>query len=125
MNLFMPIRYKVVSDRKSCMTYDTPKYCLFYEKDSIVEAKKETLGIFLFRTREDAFHFLRRNFVENNEILRVETLSKETILSATNYIGDVSNETNLNNFYISRNQSKGARIMYPGTILCHKIKVLD
>ncbi len=121
----MPIRYKVVSDRKSCMTYDTPKYCLFYKKNTIVKAKKETLGIFLFRTREDAFHFLMRSFVENYEILRVKTLSKETILSATSYIGYVSNKTNLDNFYSSKDQSDCTRITCPGTILCHKIKVLD
>lgn len=49
-------KYKVVKKKsnKSCIVNGNSKFCLTYEKDTYVKALEKTLGIMVFKTRQDA-----------------------------------------------------------------------
>ena len=63
------IAYKVVTqERKSCYVNGSKIFCLVYDKDSVVTARKKTLGIFCFTHKCYAEKF---NYEHFNGICRI------------------------------------------------------
>jgi len=66
------IAYKVTTyDRKSLFISETA-YCLTYEKNTIITAREDTLGIFCFVNEEDALKMARRQGDCSPKVLRVK-----------------------------------------------------
>lgn len=53
-------KYKVVRGEKSCIVNPASKFSLVYKKDTNVYAPDKTLGIMVFKTKDDAKQFVDR-----------------------------------------------------------------
>lgn len=130
----MTIRYKVVGsdDRESYIAARDPqilkkrgakRYVKTYTKGTVVRAPKGSLGIFTFKTRKHADHFIT-GYVGAYTILRVKPIGKGIV---PKYIGDW---LNLLTFTKVLQQLKtgdfGPLYSTPyGTICYSAVKVLD
>lgn len=55
----MPIRYKVITaDRRSCFVYNKHDKVIHYPKGKLVKKRIGSIGIFVFKTRQDADNFM-------------------------------------------------------------------
>ena len=131
------IRYKVVrldfGNRHSC--YATGKYRLAYRKNTIVTAKKGTLGIAVFERRYQAENFLHNEFSSDRgcEIIRVIPIGRG---KRYRFVCESQDAMNLNIFYhrYRSNLNVFLRKIPPqlhsmsspiGTIFYQQVKVLE
>lgn len=117
-------RYKVVNpDRKSIVAANFDKYSLEYKKGSIVKAKKDTLGIFCFKTKSDAINYMKKDFnplLDSNYILiKVRPLKKG---KTPKIVADAFNQNCIYEFY---KYGKWNTEPQKGTICYEEILVLD
>lgn len=110
----MKYAYKVVSRYRESSNVFHKKYELIYAKDSIVQANRNTLGIFLFKTKQNAQNFMG----VYDRLLKVELLENWYIPSSIGIIEYIEN------YYACNKKCYKNNYVYPGTICCYKIKVL-
>lgn len=130
------IAYKIVNkiDRSSFNFSNIPslesnKYKRYYYKNIIVEAEKNSLGIFLFKNLSTAKDYLKCVICDEglNDyiILMVETFGK---ISEPNKISIYSDEKRLDDFYnavFEKHEWETTNIPPIGTICCPVVGVLD
>ena len=128
------IRYKVVrtEDRSSCLLQKDCKYRKIYQKGKTVRATTGTLGIFCFKTKENAKDFIDiLGFWESAgfSIIKVETAGKGKVPKFICLVSIGYNTEDLfNDFY---KHSKLDMSMFfreeppDGTICYPAVKVLD
>lgn len=122
------IRWKVVRlDNRSAIVPRNSKYSIEYTKNEVIEAPKNTLGLFLFDTLSHAEYAFfnataeEREFRPTFKIKKVETLSEEIFPSEICW---TTSPDNLDVFYTNKSCASSETIPN-GTILCQKVKVLD
>lgn len=119
------IRWKVVrmSDRGSCLLTPDCRYRKIYKRGKIVKASSATLGIFCFKTKNDAERFIRIFMVGGGLILRVGTIGRgKRPLKVIIYCDD----EHLSRFYSNLMQQGDLTKEPPvGTICYSAVKVLD
>ncbi len=126
----MLIRWKVVTeDRKSCLI--TGKYCLYYKKGSVVEARKETVGVMTFTTKVTAEKFILHALIPGQEryiVIKVKGLGKGRKPKEK----DLCHYTDVKIFYekllvglfYRKSRVKDNYSSSPGTMCYKKVKVL-
>ena len=111
------ICYKVVDDRKSCGVSYKEEYSLTYTKDSVVSAVLGSLGIFCFKTKEDAEFYIIED-PPRISIIQVEGIGEPTYPEE---IGDVTMQS-VKSYYDRKDHT-----MVPpqGTICFPSVRVLE
>lgn len=117
------IRYKVVNkNRKSVIIPSNFLSCITYEKDTIVEANKDTIGIFLFNRKKDAENF--RNNALAQKILKVEPIGRGKIPKQIVRSVYLSNKS-IKNLKIGIEDVYKTSLIPKGTICYPAVKVLN
>ena len=98
------------------------KYSLKYTIGSIVEASPDTLGIFLFKYLKNIDMFTMNHHRTLYKILQVIMLS-EMYDASKAMISYSTGSYYINKFYINP-PSVPRSVTPPGTVCCHKIRVL-
>jgi len=112
------IRFKVVDhDRNSFIVHEGP-YCLHYEKDRIVKAKKDTIGIMVFDTIKTAQDYIN-GLPDVALILEVDVRGR---MKKINTVSSGVSTIDLNRFYM--NASVNIMSPFPGTECYPRVKVL-
>jgi len=123
------VKFKVVRKigerRKSAFTRGN--YSLDYPENSIVKARKGTLGIAVFRTRKQAREFLEKShgFYLFFKTIRVCPIGRGKTVK---YICDYPSEPFLDKFYSCRRRRDSffrLAISPPGTMFYPAVEVLD
>lgn len=120
----MKIKYKVVTtNRRSIVTSKFDKYSLEYFKGNIVFSKKDTIGIFCFKTKEDAVTYMEKDFNplldDDYLIIKVLPLQKGVI---PKYVADAHTQNCIEEFY---NNGMFKTFPQKGTICYPKILVIE
>ncbi len=118
----MTIKYKVVYKDTRFSTAAKDLYRIVYDKGTIVEALPNTLGIMVFKTRWQAYRFMKLNLTPSlYMILRVKTFKRGVVPKRISL--KISSDY-LDIFY---KKSWRRAVMSPprGTICYHKVEVLD
>lgn len=81
----MAIKWKVVFEKSRKSMYARGTFALTYNKDTIVEAIKGSLGIMVFKTRWQAERFAETQYLDDNPmresfmVVRVRTFSRGVV----------------------------------------------
>lgn len=125
----MKTLYKVVKTFDRTSIFASGRYQKTYHSGSVVEAIPNTLGLMCFKHFNDADAFSRK-LCGRAFVIKVKALAPVFEMAEdTQFPQDVS-EYALDYFYISQEAAQGklrvSTIMAPrGTVLCHKIRVLE
>jgi len=120
----MKQKYKVVNlDRKSIVTAKFNKYSLEYKKGHIVSAIDNTVGIFCFKTKNEAISYMNKDFNpefdSNYMIIKVLPMKKG---KTPKYVADAFNQDCINEFYCA---GKWSTVPQKGTVCYPEILVLE
>lgn len=120
-------RFKVVITNRRISYYAQGKYCKIYNKGEIVTAEKHTIGIAVFKRKQNAEKFLDRHVV--GQIITVEPIGRGKTFD---FVFGSQDEDSLDFFYrellecpkfldfaISRTTTPKGTVFYPA------VKVLD
>lgn len=125
------IRYKVVNKNRQSCVIDDLGYILSYGKDSIVEAKDDTLGVFCFKRKKDAEKFKGTN--GSQKIIRALPLSRGKVPKSIfrfytieqDYQSCIIYNIDYNNLPKNFYNNESKMDIPNGTICYKKVKVLD
>jgi hypothetical protein len=126
----MAIRWKVVTiDRKSVgAEYLNRNFVLFYDKNTIVEAVSETIGIFCFKRKYQAENFMAGyDHPREYKIIRVETFNRAKIPKVVikTYVHRFSLYAKDLSMMLGKTYLYSHWTVPKGTLCYPKIKVLD
>ena len=116
---------KVVNNERESIVmgrYSNNKYCKTYHKGDIVEADKDTIGIFCFETEEDAINWLDSMYEINYQLLEVKPLTRPK--RKVPKISFVISETGIYEYYHFK------KVFYAtsapkGTVLVKRLQVMN
>lgn len=128
------IYYKVVR-RKSRASFilgaDVENYSLKYNKNTVVEAPKGTLGIFVFKNKKSAiefknnFDFIDARVIPVLGIGKFKAIEKISKISISHYYGRGGLYFQLHRFYFNKYKIDYTDKLPIDTVVFDKVKVLD